>query len=340
MTSSTRATETRITRRSKASSSALEGAEAALLLASGMGAMAGAVLSTVRAGDHVVAQNSLYAGTSSLLRRFLPRFGVEATFVDQRDPLNFEEALRPNTRAIVVESPSNPLAHVTDLAAIAELARSRGIVTIADNTFATPVNQRPLEHGIDMVVHSATKYLGGHSDLIAGLVVGGRERVTAVWEDALELGACAGPFDGWLLLRGLRTLPLRMERHNRNASAVARFLEEHPKISRVYYAGLSSHPQHDVAKRHMSGFGGVVSFEVAGGFDAAEAAVAKAKLARRAASLGGVESLLVHPAAMWAKQMTPENRAITGIEPGLIRMSVGLEDERDLVRDLDQALES
>jgi methionine-gamma-lyase len=317
---------------------ALEGAEAGLVTASGMAAISSAIIANVRAGDHVVAQSSLYAGSLSLLGRLLPRFGVEATFVDQRDPLAFEAAIRPTTRVLFVETPSNPLAHVTDLAAVATIARARGIVTIADNTFATPVNQRPIEHGVDLVVHSATKYLGGHSDLIAGVVVGTAERVNEIWDVHIELGGSAAPFDAWLMLRGLRTLPVRVERHNRNASAVARFLEEHPKVERVYYAGLASHPQYDVARRQMSGFGGVVSFEVAGGFEGAERFVSTSRVARRAASLGGVESLVVHPAAMWAHSLSAEQLEAAGIRPGLVRLSVGLEDERDLVRDLDRAL--
>jgi len=268
----------------------------------------------------------------------MPRFGVETTFVDQRDPLNFEAAIRPNTRLVVVETPSNPLATVTDLAAVAAIARARGIVTIADNTFATPINQRPIEHGIDLVFHSATKYLGGHSDLVAGVVVGSRERIERVWEDSIALGSCASPFDGWLMLRGLRTLGLRVERHNATAGALARFLEEHPKVERVYYAGLTSHPQHEVARRQMSGFGGVVGFELAGGFEAAERFVASVRVARRAASLGGVESLVVHPAAMWAHSLSAEQREAAGISSGLIRFSVGLEAEHDLVRDVDRAL--
>ncbi len=316
----------------------LEGAETALLASSGMGAISGAVLAHVAAGDHVVAQTSTYAGTTTLLRKLLPRFGVETTFVDQRDVLNFESAVRPNTRLVVVETPSNPLAHVTDLEAVAALARSRGIVTVADNTFATPVNQRPLALGIDLVVHSATKYLGGHSDLVAGVVAGSKERLDRVWEDAISLGACSSPFDAWLMLRGLRTLPVRIERHNRTAGALARFLEEHPAVERVYYAGLPSHPQHELARRQMSGYGGVVSFELVGGYEAAERTVATTRLARRAASLGGVESLIVHPAAMWAHSLDAGQLEAAGIKPGLVRFSTGLEDERDLMSDLDRAL--
>ena len=317
---------------------ALEGAEAALVASSGMGAISGAILANVSAGDHVVAQTSLYAGTTSLLKKLLPRFGVEATFVDQRDPQHFADAVRPNTRLIFVETPSNPLSAVTDLAAVAEIARSRGVLTVADNTFATPINQRPLALGIDLVVHSATKFLGGHSDLIAGVVAGPAGRIQSIWEDAIALGSALGPFDAWLLLRGLRTLPVRVERHNRVAAAVAAFLDDHPAIARVHYAGLPSHPQHEVARRQMSGFGGVLGFECAGGFEAAERLIASVSLPHRAASLGGVHTLVVHPAAMWAGSFDAAELAASGIEPGLVRMSVGLEDERDLIADLGRAL--
>jgi methionine-gamma-lyase len=268
----------------------------------------------------------------------MPRFGVEATFVDQRDPDAFERAIRPSTRLLLLETPSNPLMQVTDLAAVSEIARARGITTVVDNTFATPINQRPLEHGADLVVHSATKFLGGHSDLLAGAIAGREELVDRVWETSIVLGAALGPFDAWLLLRGLRTLAIRVERHNRNATAVARFLEGHPAVERVYYAALASHPQHELAARQMSGFGGVVSFEVRGGFEAAQSVVASARIARRAASLGGVESLVVHPASMWAKSYTSEQLEAAGIRPGLVRMSVGLEGERDLLDDLARAL--
>jgi methionine-gamma-lyase len=315
----------------------LEGAETGILSASGMGAISSTVLTFVGAGDHVVGQRSLYAGSLSLLEEMLPRFGVEVTLVDQRDPVAFERAIRPTTRVVLVETPSNPLMQITDLAAVAALASARGAITIADNTFATPVNQRPIESGVDLVVHSATKFLGGHSDLVAGAVVGREELVDRVWKTSIVLGASLGPFDAWLLLRGLRTLALRVERHNATAGALARFLEEHPAVERVHYAGLASHPQHELARRQMSGFGGVLSFEMHGGFDAARAVVGGMRIARRAPSLGGVESLVAHPASMWAASK-PEQLEAAGIRPALVRLSVGLENERDLVEDLDAAL--
>jgi cystathionine beta-lyase/cystathionine gamma-synthase len=319
---------------------ALEGAEAALMTASGMGAISTTVLTLVGQGDHVVAQQNHYAGTTSLLRDLLPRFGVEVTFVDQTEVAEFEKAIRPNTKLIVVESPSNPLMRLTDMRAIAEIAKSRSILTFAENTFGTPINQRPLELGMDIVMHSGTKYLGGHSDLMAGVVVGAKPLLEKIWNTSLLLGSILGPFDGWLLLRGLRTLSVRVERQNRTALTVARFLEAHSKVARVYYPGLESHPQHELARRQMSGFTGILSFELKGGLDAAKRLVAGVRLASYAASIGGTESLIVCPAMMLAHQMSEEQFEKVGVHPGLVRLSVGLEDERDLISDLEQALAS
>jgi cystathionine beta-lyase/cystathionine gamma-synthase len=319
---------------------ALEGAEAAMLTASGMGAISTTVLSFVGAGDHVILQESHYAGTTALGRDLLPRWGVEVTFVDQRSVGAFEGAMRANTRLVVLESPSNPLLRLTDLRAVAALARARGALTVADNTFATPVNQRPLALGVDLVAHSATKFLGGHSDLTAGVVAGPAALVERVWKTSLVLGAVLGPFDAWLLLRGLRTLGVRMERHNRTALAVARFLAAHPRVRAVHYPGLESHPQRALAAAQMAGGSGVVSFELHGGLAAAERFVAALELAPRAASVGGVESLVVHPAAMLSTTMSAEEFARVGVAPDLVRLSVGLEDERDLLDDLAHALDA
>ena len=318
---------------------ALEGGEAALLTSSGMGAIFNAVMSVVGSGDHVVSQRSLYAGTEELMKGVLPRFGVEVTYVDQTRPEEFAAALRPNTTLVYAETPTNPLMRLTDLGALAELARARGVTTVVDNTFATPVNQRPLAFGIDVVVHSATKYLGGHHDVTAGCVVGSREFVERAWRFSLVAGACLSPFDGWLLLRGLRTLGLRVERHNRNALALARFLERHPRVERVHHPGLESHPQHELARRQMSGFTGMLGLELRGGCAAAERFTRALKLATYAASLGGFETLVVHPAAMWGLQLSPAQRAEMGVSDGLVRVSVGLEDERDLINDFAQALD-
>ena len=318
---------------------ALEGGAAALLAGSGMGAIYSAVMSLLRSGDHVVTQRNLYAGTTKLFRDVLPRYGIERTFVDQTKPEEFAEAVRPNTKLIYVESPSNPLMHLTDLKAIAELAQGRRITTMIDNTFATPVNQRPLEFGIDVVVHSATKYLGGHHDLMAGAIISSESFVAQAWDFSLVSGAVLSPFDAWLLHRGLKTLGLRVERQNRNALALAQFLERHPKIAWVNYPGLESHPQHALARRQMSGFTGMLSVELRGDAGAVESFVTSLKLAKCAVSLGGLATLVVPVAAMWSHQHTPEQRRAAGIGDGLVRISVGAEDERDLLADFAQALE-
>ena len=322
----------------EATLAALEGGEAAQVFSSGMGAIFAAMGCLLETGDHVVAQRNHYAGATTLMKEFLPRWGVEITYVDQISNAEFAAAVRPNTKLIYVETPVNPLMQVTDLRFVVELAKDRGVVTVCDNTFATPVNQRPLEFGVDAVVHSATKYVGGHHDVTAGALVGSKDFVERVWRFALVAGATLSPFDGWLLLRGLRTLGLRVERHNRNGMALAGFLERHPKVSRVYYPGLPSHPQHDLAESQMSGFTGMLSVELRGGYATAEKFISSLRLATRAASLGGFETLVVHPASMWSLQLSRELRESTGINEGLVRISVGLEDEVDMLRDFDQAL--
>jgi methionine-gamma-lyase len=304
-----------------------------------MGAIFAAMLCNLRAGDHVVAQRNLYSGTTTLIEELLPRWGIECTFVDQFDADNFAAALRAQTKLIYVETPTNPLMHLTDLRAVARIGREHNITTMVDNTFATPVNQRPLALGIDVCVHSATKYLGGHSDITAGVIVGTEEFVQKAWKFALVVGAALSPFDGWLLLRGLRTLTLRVERHNRNALALARFLEAHPQVARIHYPGLESHPQHELARTQMTGFTGMLGLELRGGFGAAEQFIAALKLGANAASLGGYQTLVVHPAAMWRKQLSAEQRGALGLGDGLVRVSVGLEDEVDLFRDFAQALD-
>jgi methionine-gamma-lyase len=317
---------------------ALEGGEAALVAASGMGAIFAAIAGNLQSGDHVVAQRTHYAGATTLLKEFLPRWGIEVTFVDQTRKSEFADAIRRQTKLIYVETPVNPLMQVTDLRAIVELARTHGITTICDNTFATPINQRPLELGIDAVVHSATKYIGGHHDVTAGVLVGSTGIIEQTWRFALVAGATLSPFDGWLLLRGLRTLGLRVERHNQNGMALAKFLEQSPKVSRVHYPGLASHPQHELARSQMSGFTGMLSVELRGGYAAAEKLISSLELATRAASLGGFETLVVHPASMWSLQLSRELREQTGINEGLVRISVGLEDETDLLHDFERAL--
>jgi methionine-gamma-lyase len=315
-----------------------EGAEAAVAVGSGMAAVSTAVLTFVDRGAHVVAQQNHYGGTTSLLREFLPRFGIETTFVDQTDPAAFEAAMRPETKLVVVESPSNPVMKITDLRAVANIARARGALTIADNTFATPINQRPLDLGIDLVFHSATKYFGGHSDLIAGVVMGSAALIERVWNTSVILGSALAPFDSWLLLRGLRTLAMRVRKHNENALALARYLETHPAVRAVHYPGLPCHPQYALAAEQMSGFGGMFSFELAGGFEAASAFLQNVRLASHAASLGGVETLVVSAAANFLHYMSAEEAERIGVIPGLVRVSAGIEAAEDLIADFEQAL--
>ncbi|HEY2059827.1 trans-sulfuration enzyme family protein [Amycolatopsis sp. NBC_01480] len=318
----------------------LEHTEAALVTASGMAALTTAVLGLVSAGDHVIGQKSTYGGTASVLLNLLPRLGISVTQVDQTDLAAFGRALTPRTRLILLESPSNPLLQITDLAAVAGLARAHGALTMADNTFATPVNQRPADLGVDLVWHSATKYLNGHSDVSAGVLAGSAELLDRIWDVALLTGAVLGPFDAWLLLRGLRTLPLRMPRHNANGQALAEALQDHPAVAKVHYPGLVTHPQHALAAQRMSGFGGVLAVELAAGFEAAEAFLGRLHYARRSASLGGVESLAVHPASMWRGMLSERQIAESGVPLGLVRLAAGTEDTEDLVADVLAAADS
>lgn len=316
----------------------LEGAEAALVTGSGMGAIMLVFLGVLRAGDHLIAQKTHYVGTMKALENWLPRYGIGVTMVDQTDLSGFEAAVRPETRLIYMETPTNPTLAMTDMAGVAALARDRGILTCMDNTFATPINQRPLEHGIDLVVHSATKYLGGHSDVTAGAVVGSQELIEPLWYALTIYGMISHPFEAWLLARGLQTLPFRVARQNSSAMSVAESLESDSRVERVYYPGLPSHPQNPLAKRQMLGYGGMLAFELAGGFEAARAFTARLNLARRAVSLGGTETLVVHAASMIHARLTPEQRAEAGISENLIRVSVGLEAPGDIMADFDQAL--
>jgi len=318
---------------------ALEGGEAALVTSSGMGAIFAAVMTGLKSGDHVVAQTNHYSATGKLFRDVLPRWGITCTLVDQTDVEAFPAAARPNTKLIYIESPSNPLLHLTDIQAVAELGKSKGIRTMIDNTFASPVNQLPIKLGIDVVIHSATKFLGGHHDLSAGVIVGPRSYVDAVWDFSIISGAILGPFDGWLLLRGLKTLGLRVEQQNRNALALAQFLESHPKVEKVNYPGLESHPQHSLARRQMKGFGGMMSVELKGDERTAARLINSLRLATCAVSLGGVDTLIVHAATMWGHQHSVEQRRAAGISDRLVRISVGIEDEQDLISDFAQALE-
>jgi cystathionine gamma-synthase len=318
---------------------ALEGANYGLAFASGLAAETTVLLSLLKTGDHVICGNDVYGGTYRLLVRVFEDKGISADFVESSDPAAVEAAIRPNTRLIWLETPTNPWLKLADISAISAIAHKHGALTVVDNTFASPACQLPLELGADIVVHSTTKYLGGHSDVVGGAVLLNDqalyERLKFVQNAA---GGTPGPFDCWLVLRGIKTLALRMRQHGENALAVARFLEEQPSVSQVMYPGLESHPQHALARRQMSGgFSGMVSFIAKGGEEAARQIVAKTKLFTLAESLGGVESLIELPAAMTHASVAGSTLEVPG---GLVRLSVGIEDQRDLIDDLEQALNS
>ena len=318
---------------------ALEGAGDCLLFASGMAAMTTTLFAMLSRGTHVVVTDDSYRRTRQFLNQTLHRYGIEVSTVPAGDYEALEDAIRPTTRVLVSESPTNPYNRVLDLERFAEIGRRHRVKTVIDGTFATPYNQRPLEWGVDVVVHSATKYLGGHNDLMAGAVLASRDLVEAVRGLQGVTGAVVSPFVAFLLVRGVKTFALRMERHNANAQALAEFLATHPRVERVHYAGLTSHPEHDVAKRQMRGFGGVVSFEVRGDLAAASRVVDSCRIPYIAVSLGGVESLIEQPAIMSFYELTTEERLAVGIKDNLIRYSVGIEDAADLIADLAQALD-
>jgi methionine-gamma-lyase len=319
---------------------ALEGGEAALALASGMAACTTAVLTLCGSGDHVVSGDTLYGGTHQLFTHTLPRLGITVTEVDATDPANFERAITPATKLLYVETPANPTLVLTDLPAVAAIARRHGIPLLVDNTFCTPVLQRPLELGADIVLHSATKYIGGHGDAIAGILVGSSEFITrARFETLRDIGGCISPFNAWLLIRGLKTLAVRVRQHGENAMTVATWLEKHPKVTRVIYPGLPTHPQHELAKRQQAGFGGLISFLVAGGRDAGRTVMNSVELCTLAVSLGDVDTLIEHPATMTHSTYSEEELLKVGIDPAMVRLSVGLEDPEDVIADLAQAFD-
>lgn len=317
----------------------LEGAEDALLLSSGMAAVTTVLLSLLSAGSHVVITDDAYRRTRQFALTFLKRFAIEATVVPMGDYAALEDAIRPSTRLIVSESPTNPYLRVLDLPRLAAIARRHQVKTVIDATFATPINQRPLAFGIDLVVHSATKYLGGHNDLLAGVVAGSGALTALLRQQVWMLGSVLDPHAAYLLQRGLKTLALRVERQNSNGLQVAQFLETHPAVERVWYPGLPSHPDHAVAREQMQGFGGVVTFAVRGGLDAASRLVDAVRLPLMAPSLGGVESLIEQPALMSYYELSTEERLQVGIRDNLVRLALGIEDSADLIADLAQALE-
>ncbi len=318
---------------------ALEGARFGFAFASGMAAI-DATLRLIKAGEHVVVSDNTYGGTFRLFSRILANYNIEFDFVDTSDVLNVEAAIKPNTKMVFLETPTNPVMIVTDLKAVSEVAHRAGARVVCDNTFLSPYLQRPLEFGVDIVVHSTTKYLNGHSDGVGGIVVMNDEE-DANWLGFVQnsAGAILSPFDSFLVLRGTKTLALRMEQHDRSGRAVAAFLEEHPKVNKIYYPGSVSHKQHELAKRQQKGFGGMVAFDV-GTLDNARKVLESVKLCTLAESLGGVETLISHPATMTHASVLPETRERLGITDGLVRISVGVEDTDDIIADLDQALET
>ena len=316
----------------------LENAESALVTASGMAAISTSLLTVLSAGDHLLAQDCLYGGTHDFVTRDLEKFGISYTFIDGNDPESWEKKVRPNTKAVYIETISNPLMQVPDLEAVVEFAKHNKLVSIVDNTFASPINFRPPEHGFDLSVHSATKYLNGHSDIVAGAVIGGSGLVGQITHRLNHLGGSLDPHAAFLLHRGVKTLAVRVKCQNESALRIARFLEKHPGISKVNYPGLESHPDHGRARSLFDGFGGMMSFELRGGVEAAELFMRKARLPIVAPSLGGVETLMTRPSRTSHSGMLVDERRRLGISDELIRFSVGIEAANDIITDLDQAL--
>jgi methionine-gamma-lyase len=318
---------------------ALEGAEAALATASGMAAISSAILGCVKAGDHIVASRSLYGGAYNFLNKNLPRLGVTTTFVGSTRLEDFEKAMQPNTRLLYFETPSNPVLEILDIAALARLARARGIPSMIDNTFASPALQQPLALGVMVSVHSSTKYLCGHGDAMGGIILGPKDYIYELSHEIVrDFGGISSPFNAWLILRGIRTLHLRMPAHCSNAQKVAEFLAQHPKVEHVNYPGLPNHPGHELAKKQMKGFGAIISFEVQGGYEGGKKVMDGVKIFARAASLGDTRSLIVHSASTSHRAVPRVERLAIGISDGLVRLSVGVEAAEDLVADLEQAL--
>ena len=317
---------------------ALEGGKAGFAFATGMAAET-TVIHLLKAGDHVISGDDIYGGTYRLFENIMKNLGLEFTYVRMDSRAKIEKAIRPNTKMLWLETPSNPLLNIVDVEMVADIARKHKILTAIDNTFASPYLLRPIEYGIDLVVHSTTKYLNGHCDVVGGAVVTTTDELTEKIQFLLNaMGTCASPFDCWLVLRGIETLPVRMRQHGENARAIANHLNKHPAVKRVYYPGLPTHPGHDIAKRQMKGFGGMVSFEVKGGIEAANKFQKKIKIFALAESLGGAASLAEHPGTMSHASMPKDVREKVGITDDLIRLSIGLENADDLIEDLDHAL--
>ena len=317
---------------------ALEGMDAALTFASGMGAITTTLMALLNAGDHIVAQRDIYGGVTKFLSQWLPRLGVETTFVDTTDYEQHARAIRPNTKLLYLESPTNPTLRVVDFKKVAALAKQHKLLSMIDSTFGTPINQQPAKSGIDLVMHSGTKYLGGHADLTCGVVAGRQELIERIWDTRTTLGNCMDPHASWVLVRGLKTLAVRVARHNENALRVAEFLAQQAKVRSVHYPFLKSHPQHALAREQMSGGGGMVSFEVEGTAEDARRVTEAMRLFTLAPSLGGVESLVSIPVLTSHVAVPPEEREKVGITEQMIRLSVGIENADDLIADLEHAL--
>ncbi|MBI4188051.1 MAG: PLP-dependent transferase, partial [Chloroflexi bacterium] len=312
----------------------LEGGKAGFAFATGMAAETTAI-HLLKAGDHIICGDDCYGGTYRLFQDLMPNFGLEFTFVRMDSRQKIEKAIKPNTKMLWLETPSNPLLNLVDLEMAADIAKKHNLMTVIDNTFASPYFLRPIEYGIDLVVHSTTKYLNGHCDVVGGAIVTTTDELTERVQFLLNaMGTCASPFDCWLVLRGIETLPVRMRQHAENALAIANFLQGHPAVRKVFYPGLKSHPGHELAKRQMKGFGGMLSFELKGGMEAVKACLRRIKIIAMAESLGGIASLAEHPATMSHASMPKEHRAKVGISDDLIRLSVGLENKDDLIDDL------
>ena len=316
----------------------LEDAQYGICFSSGMGAIS-ALMNYFEKGDHVVASDDLYGGTYRIFEKVFRSYGLEFTYVDASQLSNIEQAIKPNTKLIFLETPTNPLLKIVDLAGASKLAHTRNIIVAVDNTFATPYWQNPLNFGADVVLHSTSKYLGGHCDVVGGAILTSNDKIyERVKFCQNAVGSVPGPMDAFLVLRGVKTLALRMERHEANAGQIARFLKSHPKVKKVYYPGLAEHPGHEIAKKQMRGFGGMISFEVKGGLEESKRVCEQAEIFSLAESLGGVESLIEHPALMTHASVPKEVREEKGISDSLIRISVGIEDGEDLIADLEQAL--
>ena len=320
---------------------ALEGAECCVATSSGMSAILAVVMSLMQAGEHVVASRSLFGATVQLFNGVLQRFGVETTFVEPTKLDQWREAIRPNTRLLFLETPSNPLTELVDLAELAAIARQSGALLVVDNCFCTPALQRPIEHGADIIVHSATKYLDGQGRVLGGAVLGRKEVIQAPMISFLRsAGPTLSPFNAWVILKGLETLKIRMQAHSKSALEVARWLEKHPRVARVYYPGLASHPQHELAMRQQATGGGIVSFEVDGGRDAAWKVIDSTQMISITANLGDAKSTITHPASTTHGRLAPEVREAAGITEGLIRIAVGLEAVEDITADIERGLSS